>query len=84
MQFNGILIRRHDLLLEREFYFSLLCAFFKAWFPEYENMLNMKTFSYWWTIGEHLDAFMEPNNSMDKYTVATFQKGKKQVIGHLP
>ena len=36
------------------------------------------------TIGEHLDALMEPNNSMDKYAVATFQKGKKQVIGHLP
>ena len=36
------------------------------------------------TIGEHLDAFMEPNNSTDKYAVATFQKGKKQVIGHLP
>jgi len=36
------------------------------------------------TIGEHLDAFMEQNNSMDKYAVATFQKGKKQVVGHLP
>ena len=39
-----------------------------------------------WTpiICEHLDALMEPNISMDKYAVATFQKGKKQVIGHLP
>ena len=36
------------------------------------------------TIGEHLDAFIQPNNSMDKYAVAAYQKGKKQVIGHLP
>ena len=35
-------------------------------------------------VGEKLDTAMQPNNVKDKYTVATFQKGKKKVIGHLP
>ena len=35
-------------------------------------------------LGEELDVSMEPNNIKDKYAVAVYQKGKSDVIGHLP
>ena len=39
-----------------------------------------------WTsfVGEKLDTAMQPNNVKDKYAVAIFQEGKKDVIGHFP
>ena len=35
-------------------------------------------------LGEELDVSMESNNIKDKYAVAVYQKGKSDVIGHLP
>ena len=35
-------------------------------------------------LGEELDVSMEPNNIKDKYAVSVHQKGKSDVIAHLP